>query len=439
MHATGAGQGGVRKMRKRSTWLPASLKSAIAVVARRGSGAADSTDWAAAVPDALPLLPESLQAARTAACPVPAAPPRAPGGIAIGPDTDAGETARPCRRTRRQCRLLEGHTAAVPWAGASATNTPSAAVAATNAPGTGSATRLPANILIRQMQLSDVSRCFHLGDEVFTDELLHTLYRTWDQYCVLEAYSSDPEYAFVAEDKNDNHALVGFVLGCSIMKRDKHATYGYVEWVAVRHSYQRLGIGTALVERVTLKLVSDGASQIMADTPANNVPACAFFHKLGYGDDVRHVYMEKHLDPRRIEEELRRARDLPPDRELQFETPEHVTIRMMTIDDVYHVFVLGETVFNEAFVNLYRLWDEHEVMDLFETDSELCLVAVAQGKLVGFALGTTIAKTAPNKSKMTIGYLVWLATDQACQKRGIGKALYTAVGGRFAGTPSVCA
>lgn len=29
----------------------------------------------------------------------------------------------------------------------------------------------------------------------------------------------------------------------------------------------------------------------------------------------------------------------------------------------------------ERFVNLYRQWDEYEVMDMFDTDSQSCLVA----------------------------------------------------------------
>ena len=57
-----------------------------------------------------------------------------------------------------------------------------------------------------------------------------------------------------------------------------------------------------------------------------------------------------------------------------------VVVREMTIDDLSEVFHIGEEVFTAEFSpSLYRTWDEYEITTLFNTDSELCLVAERGG------------------------------------------------------------
>ncbi|MBS7609099.1 GNAT family N-acetyltransferase [Candidatus Bathyarchaeota archaeon] len=99
-----------------------------------------------------------------------------------------------------------------------------------------------------------------------------------------------------------------------------------------------------------------------------------------------------------------------------------VVIRGMRIDDLPEVFHLGESLFTRDFLPLlYRTWDEYEVTSLFSNNSELCLVAERSGKIVGFAMGTTVEKAG---SPWKYGYLVWLGVEKAYQNRGIGKKLY---------------
>jgi len=65
----------------------------------------------------------------------------------------------------------------------------------------------------------------------------------------------------------------------------------------------------------------------------------------------------------------------------------------MTIDDLADVFDLGERLFSARHSpNTYRTGDEYEVTDFFYSDTEFCLVAVHEGRLIGFALGTIIDK-----------------------------------------------
>lgn len=100
-----------------------------------------------------------------------------------------------------------------------------------------------------------------------------------------------------------------------------------------------------------------------------------------------------------------------------------VHIREMIVDDIPSVFHLGERLFTaEEVQNLHRTWDEYEVLTLFGTEREHCLVAEAEdGPVVGFALGTIIEK---RKSSWTYGYLLWLGVDSEFQREGLALRLF---------------
>jgi ribosomal protein S18 acetylase RimI-like enzyme len=99
-----------------------------------------------------------------------------------------------------------------------------------------------------------------------------------------------------------------------------------------------------------------------------------------------------------------------------------VSIRLMEIDDLAAVFHLGERLFTAREApNLYRTWDEYEVISLFQSDSEYCLVAEDEEQIVGFALGTTVTKS---HSAWKYGYLVWLGIDPVHHGQGIASKLF---------------
>jgi ribosomal protein S18 acetylase RimI-like enzyme len=99
-----------------------------------------------------------------------------------------------------------------------------------------------------------------------------------------------------------------------------------------------------------------------------------------------------------------------------------VTIRTATIDDLAAIFHLGERVFtSQDFSNLYRTWDEYEVIHLFNSESEYVLVAESDGEVVGFAMGTVIDKA---RSAWSYGHLLWLGVDPAFSRRQIGSLLF---------------
>lgn len=97
-------------------------------------------------------------------------------------------------------------------------------------------------------------------------------------------------------------------------------------------------------------------------------------------------------------------------------------IREMSIDDFPLVFHIGEDIFTADYSRtLYRTWDEYEITTLYNSDNELCLVAEAGNNILGFALGTTVAK---HNSPWKYGYLVWLGVRKDIQKGGVGGALF---------------
>lgn len=99
-----------------------------------------------------------------------------------------------------------------------------------------------------------------------------------------------------------------------------------------------------------------------------------------------------------------------------------IAIRPMEIDDLAAVFHLGERLFTAREApNLYRTWDEYEVISLFQSDSEFCLVAEDDGQIIGFALGTTVTKS---HSAWKYGYLVWLGIDPAYHGQGMASKLF---------------
>lgn len=97
-------------------------------------------------------------------------------------------------------------------------------------------------------------------------------------------------------------------------------------------------------------------------------------------------------------------------------------IREITIDDFPVVFHIGEDLFTSDYSpSMYRTWDEYEITTLYNSDSELCLVAEFRGEILGFALGTTVEKS---NSAWKYGYLVWLGVKPGIQKGGVGSALF---------------
>lgn len=103
------------------------------------------------------------------------------------------------------------------------------------------------------------------------------------------------------------------------------------------------------------------------------------------------------------------------------ESDDELDLRVLELEDLAAVYNLGERLYTaKKWTNLYRFWDEYEVVELFQSDGETCLVAELDGKVVGFALGMMIEK---RRSSWIYGYLVWLGVDPTVGRSGVGRKL----------------
>ncbi|MEH2205831.1 MAG: GNAT family N-acetyltransferase [Nostoc sp.] len=110
-----------------------------------------------------------------------------------------------------------------------------------------------------------------------------------------------------------------------------------------------------------------------------------------------------------------------------FDETEAIYVRELGIDDIALVYHLGEGLFtSDLYPYLYRTWDEWEVIGLYNTDPEYCLVAETDGELAGFVLGTIITK-----ASWTYGYILWLGVSPKYQRRGVADKLVDKVVARM--------
>ena len=99
----------------------------------------------------------------------------------------------------------------------------------------------------------------------------------------------------------------------------------------------------------------------------------------------------------------------------------NIVLRQMQLKDLPPVFRLGQRLFTaEDLPTLYRSWDEHEILELFRSDEETCLVAEDDEKIVGFALGCMMDKP---RSAWRYGWLEWLGVAPRYKRHGIARRL----------------
>lgn len=149
-----------------------------------------------------------------------------------------------------------------------------------------------AKVEVREMELEDLPAVFALGERLFTAERWPSLYRTWDEYAVIELFAQDGDTCLVAEIDD---RIVGFALGTLIEKRRSAWTYGYLLWLGVDPEAGRSGVGARLVARLTDLFIEAGARMVLVDTDAENDGAISFFEKQGFGNRTAHVYLERNL------------------------------------------------------------------------------------------------------------------------------------------------
>lgn len=148
------------------------------------------------------------------------------------------------------------------------------------------------NLTIREMEIDDIAKVFHLGEKLFTARKVPNLYRTWDEYEVVSLFQSDPEFCLVA---HSDDALVGFALGSTISKTGSAWKYGHLYWLGIEPEYQRQGVAKKLFKSFMDLMLENGVRMLQVDTEADNLPALYFFRKMGFGNPQQHIYLSLNL------------------------------------------------------------------------------------------------------------------------------------------------
>ena len=148
------------------------------------------------------------------------------------------------------------------------------------------------DVAIRPMTIDDLAEVFHLGEKLFTLQRFPNLYRVWDEYEVIDTYSGNPDYCFVAVEKN---RVVGFFLASIIEKRHS-PRYGYLKWLGVEKAFEERGIASRLFETFYALMKEEGIPTLLVDTEANNERALRFFKKKGFSSPRDHFFLTLKLD-----------------------------------------------------------------------------------------------------------------------------------------------
>ena len=147
-------------------------------------------------------------------------------------------------------------------------------------------------VTIRPMRIEHLAPVFQLGERLFTLSDSPSLYRTWDEYDVIDLYRNDPGSCLVAEQEG---RVVGFVLATVIDKRNSPRKYGYLVWFGVAEALQGRGIGRRLFAAFRRIMEEDGVRMLLVDTEAGNVEALRFFESRGFSSPQDHVYLSLKL------------------------------------------------------------------------------------------------------------------------------------------------
>lgn len=149
-------------------------------------------------------------------------------------------------------------------------------------------------VAVRPMDIDDLATVFHLGERLFTAKEVPNLYRTWDDFEVIDLFHSDSEFCLVAEADD---RIVGFALGTTLTKSRSAWKYGHLFWLGVDPDYHGLGIASKLFHRFRDLMIAEGVRILLVDTEADNLPALYFFRKMGFGNPQEHIYLSLNLDP----------------------------------------------------------------------------------------------------------------------------------------------
>jgi len=163
-------------------------------------------------------------------------------------------------------------------------------------------TKHKVEVIIREMEIDDLSAVYHMGEKLFTSDEFPILYRTWDPYEVTDYFTTESEYCLVAETEDGR--IVGFVLANMIEKEGTAwKKYGYLTWIGVDEAFQRTNLGQRLYNKIEDTFQKDGVRMVIADTDVENKGAILFLNAMGFSARAQHVWLAKTLQKPRKKKE----------------------------------------------------------------------------------------------------------------------------------------
>lgn len=153
---------------------------------------------------------------------------------------------------------------------------------------------------VREMLVEDIPAVVELGNTLFTAEKAPTLYRCWEEAEVLRIYTAYKETCLVAVRSGK---VIGFALGSLLDKPGSSWKYGWLDWLGIAPACKRHRIAGRLVKQLQERFVKQEVRIMLVDTYEGNRAALGFFRKVGFGQEIKHVYMSLNLDshPKAIE------------------------------------------------------------------------------------------------------------------------------------------
>ena len=149
------------------------------------------------------------------------------------------------------------------------------------------------SINIRAMQVDDIPAVVALGTVLFSADKSPTLYRCWEEAEVLRIYQASKETCLVADR---NGRIIGFALGSLLEKPGTPWKYGWLDWLGVSPRYRRKRVSSRLVKQLQSLFVERSVRIMLVDTYEKNQRALNFFKKIGFDQEIRHIYMSLNLD-----------------------------------------------------------------------------------------------------------------------------------------------
>lgn len=146
---------------------------------------------------------------------------------------------------------------------------------------------------LREIEFEDLHTVFKIGEKLFTAKEWPNLYRTWDEYEILERFMNEKEFCLVAECKQGE--IIGFAIGSLLEKRKSAWKYGYLIWLGVLPEFSGRHVGRKLLKKMTTLFQKEGARIMIVDTEVNNEKAIGFFKKHQFKSEHKHIYLSKKL------------------------------------------------------------------------------------------------------------------------------------------------